>query len=104
MLTKGDNDSNLTTKPVAPDGGDKVRRALPRTFESFTEHWRFHFFELLVAKYTLQGHEDPKAKALAKIAEKPLQTKRAWQRQVYFAMQAIDKERVKMGLRKIHFL
>lgn len=93
----------MDTSEIKPSLLRRERSAPKRVFESFSENWRKKFFELLVAKYQLQGKSDPEKRALDKIGSQPKQTKKAWQRQVFYTMQAIDKERLKMGLKAIHF-
>lgn len=57
----------------------------------------------LVEKYTLQGQENPTKLAWRKIKEQKPQSKKAWQRLLFFTMQAIDKSLVAKGLPPKHF-
>lgn len=73
------------------------------TFESLKEDKQEKIFNLLVEKYTIQGKNTPNKRAWEKIKENKLQTRKAWQRLVFFTMQGIDKALKEKGLPPKHF-
>lgn len=73
------------------------------TFESLKEDKQEKIYDLLVEKYTIQGKDSPSKRAWEKIREKKRQTRRGWQRLVWFTMQGIDKALKEKGLPPKHF-
>jgi hypothetical protein len=78
-------------------------RAKRRDFTALTPDFQQKLLSVLTEKYVLKGDEAPVKKALAKIGELRPQTRKSWQRQVFFTMQQIDKLLVGKGLPPKHF-
>lgn len=66
------------------------------------ENLKAKLLEHTTAKYTLRGIENPHEKALEKLRSfKPLKRK-VWKHFQWKAMVAVDDERAKLGLSRIH--
>jgi hypothetical protein len=74
-----------------------------REFNSLPPKFQEKMIALLEAKFALKGETNPKKRALRFLAGKKPKQYRQWQTINFLSMQSIDRHRVKLGLKKIHF-
>lgn len=106
-MLKGDNDRNLTANvpPLKVSGGDRVRVLERVHFEQMSPRFQEVLLNDLEVKYTLKGEQRPKKRARRKIewVNKRPQTRKSWRRLRFLTLQSIDRNREKLGLKRIHF-